>query len=130
LGCEKYAHSLCVSRGYRYILYYTPPDAKNPSGAVRTEHRTGLTVKHRFRLGFCGLRFAYYLISEAGSTAWLQGSDIGTAGKLAEREYGRTGAGSITHFWCRCGKGGKAGRFSVLRFSVLRSSFFEKYAVT
>jgi len=41
-----------------YLVLYTP-NGKNPTGAVRTEHRTGLTVKHRFRLGF-----------------WLHGSPI------------------------------------------------------
>jgi hypothetical protein len=109
-------------------------NGKNPTGAVRTKHRTGLTVKHRFRLA-SGLRgFANYLISEAGSTAWLQGSDIGKAGKLAEARVRAETVGVNYTFLVHVWKREKRGLVSVLRspssFFVLRSSFGEAKLLT
>ena len=49
--------------------------------------------------------FANYLISEAGSTAWLTGSDIGKAGKRAEArvrsEWGRVNYTFLVQVWKR-----------------------------
>jgi hypothetical protein len=51
---------------------------------VRNKTPNGADRKAQIPAGFWASGFANYLISEAGSTAWLQGSDIGKAGKLAE----------------------------------------------
>lgn len=50
LGCEKYAHSLCVSRGYRNILYCTPLRPSIPPYRFLFGDRAGRRVKHRFWL--------------------------------------------------------------------------------
>ena len=52
LGMRKVRPFVVHVKGVPLYLVLYALNGKYPTGAVRTKHRTGLTVKHRFWLGF------------------------------------------------------------------------------
>ena len=127
LGMRKVRPFVVRVKGIPLYLVLYSLNGKNPTGAVRTKHRTGLTVKHRFRLGFRLFGFANYLISRLAARRGYKALGSGGLGKTCRSESTRGESwGQLHNFGAVCGKGGKAGRISVLssQFFVLGFSFF------